>query len=415
MSLKLIHTADWHLGQTFFGYDREEEHDAFLNWLVETLTLQQTDVLLIAGDVFDVANPSASAQRRFFHFLKEVNRRNPYLQIVIIAGNHDSAARLESPIPLLEELNTFIVGIIRRTETGEVDFDSLVIPLYNREKKREAWCLAVPYLRQGDYPASEQTHDTYIAGIDRMYRQLYDYADTKRQSGEALVAMGHLHATGAELSEDDRSERIIMGGLESVSSETFDKGLVYTGLGHIHKAQRIGGRENLRYSGSPLPMSFSEKNYHHQVVAVTIENGCLSEVESVPVPLLVDLHRIPEQPLPPEQVIARLAELPAYGVGEDENSNRWPYIEVRVLMTEPDPGFRHRVEEVLADKKVRLTSIVPSYPKREEDLIRPLSYSDLQRIDPLDMLRCAFTGKYGGELPEDIESLFKDVMREVSL
>lgn len=416
MSLKVIHTADWHLGQTFFGYDREEEHDAFLSWLTDTLTEQQTDVLLIAGDVFDVANPSASAQRRFFHFLKEANRRNPHLQIVVVAGNHDSAARLESPIPLLEELNTSIVGLIRRTETGEIDFDSLLIPLYNKEREREAWCLAVPYLRQGDYPASEEGHDTYIAGINRMYRQLYDYADARRKPGEALLAMGHLHATGAELSDDDRSERIIMGGLESVSSDTFDEGLAYTALGHIHKAQRIGGRENLRYSGSPLPMSFSAKNYRHQVVAVTVENGCLSEITPVPVPLLTDLHRIPQQPAPSEEVIAQLAELPLAGTEGYEDPNRWPYVEVRVLMTEPDPGFRHRVEEVLADKAVRLTSIVPSYPKREDDdTVRPLTYGDLQRIDPLDMLKHAFTNKYGGELPEDIESLFKEVMREVSL
>ena len=416
MSLKVIHTADWHLGQTFFGYDREEEHDAFLSWLTDTLTEQQTDVLLIAGDVFDVANPSASAQRRFFHFLKEANRRNPHLQIVVVAGNHDSAARLESPIPLLEELNTSIVGLIRRTETGEIDFDSLLIPLYNKEREREAWCLAVPYLRQGDYPASEEGHDTYIAGINRMYRQLYDYADARRKPGEALLAMGHLHATGAELSDDDRSERIIMGGLESVSSDTFDEGLAYTALGHIHKAQRIGGRENLRYSGSPLPMSFSEKNYRHQVVAVTVENGCLSEITPVPVPLLTDLHRIPQQPAPSEEVIAQLAELPLAGTEGYEDPNRWPYVEVRVLMTEPDPGFRHRVEEVLADKAVRLASIVPSYPKREDDdTVPPLTYGDLQRIDPLDMLKHAFTNKYGGELPEDIESLFKEVMREVSL
>lgn len=416
MSLKIIHTADWHLGQTFFGYDREEEHDAFLNWLVNTLAEQQTDVLLIAGDVFDVANPSASAQRRFFHFLKEANRHNPHLQIIVVAGNHDSAARLESPVPLLEELNTSIVGIIRRTETGEIDFDSLLIPLYNKEKEREGWCLAVPYLRQGDYPASEETHDTYIAGINRMYGQLYDFADAKRQPGEALIAMGHLHATGAELSDDDRSERIIMGGLESVSSDTFHEGLAYTALGHIHKAQRLGGRENLRYSGSPLPMSFSETNYRHQVVAVTVENGCLSAVEPMPIPLLTDLHRIPVQPASPEEVIAQLAELPVANAEESCNPACWPYLEVRVLLTEPDPGFRHRVEEVLADKAVRLTSIVPSYPKREEeDAICPLSYNDLQRIDPLDMLKHAFSSKYGGELPEDIESLFNDVMREVSL
>lgn len=430
MSLKIIHTADWHLGQTFFGYDREEEHDAFLNWLIDTLEEQQTDVLLIAGDVFDVANPSASAQRRFFHFLKEANRRNPHLQIIVVAGNHDSAARLESPIPLLEELNTFVVGIIKRTENGEIDFNSLVIPLYNKEKKREGWCLAVPYLRQGDYPASEDTHDSYVNGINRMYRRLYDFANAHCQSdtglyqpcnalcqsSEALIAMGHLHATGAELSDDDRSERIIMGGLESVSSDTFHEGLAYTALGHIHKAQRIGGRDNVRYSGSPLPMSFSETNYRHQVVAVTIENGCLSEVTPLPVPLLTELLRVPSQPASPEEVIAQLLMLPVAGTDGNDNPSHWPYLEVRVLLTEPDPGFRHRVEEALEDKAVRLTSIVPSYPKREEeDAIRPLSYNDLQRIDPLDMLKHAFNCKYGGELPEDIQSLFNDVMREVSL
>lgn len=268
MALRLIHTADWHLGQTFFGYDREVEHDAFLRWLTDLLTERETDVLLIAGDVFDVANPSAGAQRRFYHFLKEANRRNPALQIVIIAGNHDSAIRLEAPNPLLEELNTTIVGVVRRTDSGEIDLDSLLIPLRNKERKREALCLAVPFLRQGDYPPTDEPHDTYIAGIDRMYKQLFTYADAKRELKEAIVAAGHLHATGAELSDDDRSERIIMGGLESVSADTFDARIAYTALGHIHKAQRVGGREAVRYAGSPLPMSFSEKNYRHQVVAV---------------------------------------------------------------------------------------------------------------------------------------------------
>lgn len=118
MALRLIHTADWHLGQTFFGYDREAEHEAFLGFLTNLLVERQTDVLLIAGDVFDVTNPSAGAQRRFYRFLREANRLNPGLQIVIIAGNHDSAIRLEAPNPLLEELNTSIVGIVGRTDSG---------------------------------------------------------------------------------------------------------------------------------------------------------------------------------------------------------------------------------------------------------------------------------------------------------
>lgn len=413
MSLKIIHTADWHLGQTFFGYDREDEHDAFLSWLTLTLQEQQTDVLLIAGDVFDVANPSASAQRRFFHFLKEANRMNPGMQVVIIAGNHDSAARLEAPVPLLEELNTFITGIVSRNVEGIPDYDSLLIPLYNRQGERKALCMAVPFLRQGDYPPSEDTGNTYVAGINRMYRQLYEYADSMRQPGEAILAMGHLHATGAELSDNDRSERIIMGGLESVSADTFDTGLAYTALGHIHKAQRVGGRDTVRYAGSPLPMSFSETNYNHQVVAIAIENDKTVSVTSLSIPRKVELMCVPVKPVSPQEVLEVLSRLPVAG---DEPGCSHPFLEVRVLLTEPDPGFRHRVEEALADKAVRLTSIVPSYPKQDEsDEIRPLSYNDLQNISPLDMLRHTFAGKYGGELPEEIEGLFNDVMREVSL
>lgn len=352
----------------------------------------------------------------FLSFPAGANRLNPGLQIVIIAGNHDSAIRLEAPNPLLEELNTSIVGIVGRTDSGEIDLASLVVPLRNRAGEREALCLAVPFLRQGDYPAvPEGEPDSYVAGIGRMYRRLYAYADARRNPGEAIVALGHLHATGAELSEDDRSERAIMGGLESVSADTFDAGIAYTALGHIHKAQRIGGREAVRYAGSPLPMSFSEKNYRHQVIAVAVEERKVAGIEAIEIPRVADLMRIPDSPLPPEEVLRCLAGLPEPEEGREDES-RWPYVEIRVLLTEPDPTFRHRVEEALVGKAVRLTSIVPSYPRREgEAEERALSYNDLQKIAPLDMLRHTFAVKYGGELPEEIETLFNEVMREVSL
>lgn len=413
MALRLIHTADWHLGQTFFGYDREAEHDAFLAWLTETLAGRQTDVLLLSGDVFDVTNPSASSQRRFYHFLREANGMCPGLQIVIIAGNHDSAARLEAPNPLLEELGVTIVGLVRRDESGQIDPASLMVPLRDGKGRRGGWCLAVPFLRQGDYPASDEAHDTYADGIRRMYQWIYDQADSRRKAYEPIVAMGHLHATGAELTDDDRSERILQGGLESVSADIFPAGVAYTALGHIHKAQRVGGRETVRYAGSPLPMSFSETNYTHQVIAVEIDDEGAAVVESLPIPLFTKLMRLPASALPPEEVLEELSRLP---LRDSQPKERWPYLEVRVLLTEPDPSFRHRVEEALADKAVRLTSIVPSYPGREAgEIDKALSYDDLRKIAPLDMLRHTFTAKYGGDLPADIEELFNEVIREVTI
>ena len=101
--IRILHTADWHLGQTFFGYDRTQEHEHFLDWLAGVLTKNKIDVLIVAGDVFDVSNPSAASQRMFYRFIHRVTTENPRLQLVVVAGNHDSAARLESPLPLLQE------------------------------------------------------------------------------------------------------------------------------------------------------------------------------------------------------------------------------------------------------------------------------------------------------------------------
>lgn len=412
MALRIVHTADWHLGQMFFGYDREVEHQAFLDWLIDILATLQVDVLLIAGDIFDVSNPSASAQRRLFHFLKEAVTRNPLLQILIVAGNHDSAARLEAPNPLLEELNTHITGVIRRTEEGEIDFANLLVPLRNKNGETEAWCMSVPYLRQGDYPATDETQDTYIAGVARMYHQLYAYALSKREAGQAILAMGHLHASGAELSEDDRSERVIMGGLESVPADTFHSGIAYTALGHIHKAQRVGGRENVRYSGSPLPMSFSEKGYNHQIILLEVTGEGVGKIEPIAIPRMVDLLRIPAVPLSPQEVIRELENLP------DKESSLVlpPFLEIRVLLTEPEPSFRHQVEEVLVNKQARLTSIQPSYLKQDKlDEESPLSLNDLRKIEPLEMLKRAFSGKYNTEMPEGMQSLFNEVMGELNL
>ena len=414
--IHILHTADWHLGQSFFGYERDEEHEAFLTWLIHLISEKEVDALLVSGDIFDVANPSAASQRRFFRFLKEANRRNPHLQIILTAGNHDSAARLEAPVPLLEELNTHIVGIVPKDKTKQVDFASLLLPIWNRELKREAWCMAVPFLRQGDYPQAEENAseevDTYLSGVRRMYSRLYEYAVSRKENGEAILAMGHLHASGAKLSDDDRSERTIMGGLESLPASAFPEGIAYVALGHIHKAQCVAGKEHIRYSGSPLPMSFSETNYRHQVVLISIDDGKLHDIKTIPVPLRAELKRVPSKPLPPDEVLQALHGLPEAEDGSDKS--RWPYVEVQVLLHEPAPAFRHKVEEALQHKAVRLTSILPSYPQAEQDKAekQPLTFEGLQKLNPLDMLKRSYENKYHTEISEDLETLFTDVMRE---
>ena len=133
--IRILHTADWHLGQTFFGYDRTGEHEVFLNWLAEEIRQKEIDALIIAGDVFDVSNPSAASQSMYYQFIYRVTVENPNLQIVIVAGNHDSAARLEAPLPLLQAMRTEVRGVVRKLEGGEIDYDHLIVELKNRKGK----------------------------------------------------------------------------------------------------------------------------------------------------------------------------------------------------------------------------------------------------------------------------------------
>ena len=277
--IRILHTADWHLGQTFFGYDRTGEHEVFLNWLAEEIRQKEIDALIIAGDVFDVSNPSAASQSMYYQFIYRVTAENPYLQIVIVAGNHDSAARLEAPLPLLQAMRTEVRGVVRKLEGGEIDYDHLTVELKNRRGEVELLCMAVPFLRQGDYPAVQTEGNPYAEGVRELYAQLLQRLWKRRTENQAILAIGHLQATGSEIAEKDYSERTVIGGLECVSPETFSEQIAYTALGHIHKAQRVSGRENVRYAGSPIPMSFAEKHYHHGVVMVTFDGGCAVDIE----------------------------------------------------------------------------------------------------------------------------------------
>ena len=415
MALKLIHTADWHLGQTFFGYDREAEHDAFLGFLTNLLVERETDVLLIAGDVFDVTNPSAGAQRRFYRFLKEANRRNPGLQIVIIAGNHDSAIRLEAPNPLLEELNTSIVGIVGRTDSGEIDLASLVVPLRNRAGEREALCLAVPFLRQGDYPAAPEGElDSYVAGIGRMYRRLYAYADARRNPGEAIVAWDTSTLPEPSCRTTTGASAAIMGVWSPYPRIPSTPGSLIRRWGiSIRRNGSAGARRYVTPEaashvvlGEELPASSDSRSGR---------GGEGRWYRGDRDPKSRGLAAYTGQPVTTGGGLAMPCRASGAGGGQ---GGREP-LALRGDTGPADgagPTFRHRVEEALVGKAVRLTSIVPSYPRREgEAEERALSYNDLQKIAPLDMLRHTFAVKYGGELPEEIETLFNEVMREVSL
>lgn len=402
--IRILHTADWHLGQTFFGYDRTEEHGVFLNWLAEEIRQKEIDALIIAGDVFDVSNPSAASQSMYYQFIYRVTAENPYLQIVIVAGNHDSAARLEAPLPLLQAMRTEVRGVVRKLEGGEIDYDHLTVELKNRQGEVELLCMAVPFLRQGDYPAVQTEGNPYAEGVRELYAQLLQRLWKRRTENQAILAIGHLQATGSEIAEKDYSERTVIGGLECVSPEAFSEQIAYTALGHIHKAQRVSGRENVRYAGSPIPMSFAEKHYHHGVVMVTFDGGCAVDIERLECPKLIPLVSVPNgEPVSPEAILKALKELP-------ETEAVAPYLEVKVLLEEPEPMLRQEIEEALADKNYRLARIVSTY---RTDIGNTVKENEnwkrgLQEMFPLQIAQSAFEKIYQVEMPVELTGLFEE-------
>lgn len=409
--IRILHTADWHLGQNFFGYDRTDEQEHFLSWLIEEIKSRDIDVLIIAGDVFDVSNPSAASQHMFYHFIRAVTTASPHVQLVVVAGNHDSAARLEAPVPLLAEMNTTIKGIVRKRD-GEIDYNDLIVGLKNREGVVEALCLAVPYLRQGDYPVVETEGNAYAEGVKALYRSLIDKASERKSPKQALVAMGHLQATGSEIAERDYSERTIIGGLECVSPDTFSEEVAYTALGHIHKAQRVSGKENVRYSGSPLPMSFAEKFYRHGVVQITLDEGELKRVEKIGYTPLVAMLSVPSgQAAEPAEVLDLLEELPEKKEGDSACLS--PYLEVKVLLNEPEPMLRQQIEEILTRKDVRLARIVSSYrTSANTEMEEEIMAVGLQEMNPLQIVQATFEKTYQTNMPDELVELFQLAARD---
>lgn len=408
--MRLLHTSDWHLGQSLHNFDRQYEHQCFLDWLVDTIVAEQADALLIAGDVFDNANPSAASQRQLYRFLQQARARVPGLDIVVTAGNHDSPGRIEAPGPLLEAHGTQVIGHVQRDADGNIDVGRMVVPLTNRAGTVAAWCLAVPFLRPADVPRAEaedgEAAEGYLAGIATLYAQAQAHALALRQPGQAIVAMGHCHMVDGQMSADSE-RRIVIGGTEMLPAGMFGPGVAYAALGHLHLAQQIGRHGHIRYSGSPIPLSFSEVHYQHQVLRIDLDGGTLQDIVPIPVPRAVHLLRVPSRPAPLAQVLDELEALdfpaaPAYAQ---------PFVEVRVLLDAPEPGLRSRIEAALEGKHVRLAKIDTASAARGPSLVdAAVSLDQLAQLQPDEVFARLYRQKYGNEAPPDQVAAFAELL-----
>lgn len=403
--MRILHTADWHLGHSLREFDRKWEHVQFLAWLADTIEVDSVDALIIAGDVFETSNPPAEAQQQYFDFLATVARRCPGLQVLVIGGNHDSADRLDAPEPVLRSLSVQVVGGLRLVDAN-ADLSRAVVTLKTRDGRDGATVAAVPFLRPSDLPRVAGVEDELVAGMGAAYGRVLELARQRRGARTALIATGHLYMVGGRVSE--LSERKILGGNQhAVSVDLFPADVAYAALGHLHLAQEVGARKGVRYSGSPIPLSVNEAGYQHQVCVVELKGNRLIGIESRRVPRSVDIVRLDGVTLQE----LRNHPLPA---ADDVPLERRPYLHLRIRVDGPQPGIRAGVEAALAGKAVRLTSLEVERAGGDEPLAETLPGENLRELQPEQVFRALYHREHSGEPAADLLAAFNELIGEAA-
>lgn len=405
--MRILHTADWHIGQTLSGFGRESEHRAFLEALADLIVDEQVDALLVAGDVFDGINPSGDAQRLLYSAIASFLRRRPGLTIVMIAGNHDPAARLEAPEAVLRELGVHVVGTLHRNG-ATVDLDRHLIPLTDASGTPRAHVLAVPYLRLGDLPGyavgMQGEGESAVVTATRALHAGMVAAALPRAQGLPLLAMGHLTCAGG-LESEGAERRILIGGDHAVPPEIYPADLAYVALGHLHRAQNLdGGR--VRYAGSPFPLSASEITYDHGVTLMDLDAGLTHRHISMPCP--VACLRLPPTGFAPlDQVEAALVAL---NLAPDTPADLRAFVHIALTPDRPAPALMAEVDAMLERHPVRLASLRVDRLIAQAADAPPASLAD---TSPEDLFIQAFRQLHSLEPDNRHLAAFRDAMAEV--
>ncbi len=378
--IRLIHTADWHLGNTMHDTDRSGEQRDFLQWLRRTVSVNDVDALVVSGDVFDVNNPSNEAKKMYYSFLAsllDTDCRN----VIVVGGNHDSGDMLDTTKEVFDALNIHVIGKI-----GERTIPDLVFELLGKDGECIALCAAIPYLRESVlrkyYEASYERAGMEVpSGIvwdtdeakfnDRaygeLYRQLLEEIDT-RKDGRSLpvIVTGHLYAAGLEgrygdiekavgaadqdreiVTDDGVLQLDVRGKLGKVHSNIFPKEFSYVALGHIHYQTRVGGEERIRYSGSPFVMGFEDANIPRCVLQVDLDStgaeNSVPIVKSIEVPKTNLYRRITGSR---EEILRKIKEL-AEQLWNGEDASSYENIFLEIMYETADRAYLESAIEEL--------------------------------------------------------------------
>lgn len=369
--MKILHTSDWHLGQKFINNERKHENKEVLNWLLRVIDEEQVDLLIIAGDIFDMMNPPNYARTIYYDFLTKLEQTN-CKYTVIVGGNHDSPSTLNAPRELLRTKNIFVVGCV------PANLEDEVIVLKDKQGTIEAVVAAVPFLRDSDIRQSipnelyEDRSRRIREGIKNHYQKLADHIKQYEHLNVPLIATGHLFAAKAT---DGKQSKIYVGNIENIDVDDFPKLFNYVALGHIHKAQMVNFENHIRYSGSLIPLSFKEIGEGNEKSVYVLDfDGRSFTKKTIKVPTQRQLIKIEGSY---EEVIIKLKALE---IPQDELQ---AWLEVTILTDKTIPNLAESLEEMVKGKNVQI--LQKKLQNSTQISLKKIDVQDLKAMDETEI------------------------------
>ena len=373
--MRILHTADWHIGQRLHERQRTGEHEQFLNWLLKTIQKYQVELLLVSGDIFDTALPSSESTNLYYRFLYRLyNETNAYA--VITAGNHDSPRHLEAPREFLKMGRIYVVGLADEPNNCIVTLPS--------DNPRVA-VAAVPFLSESDL-----RHLSYETEVDRneRYREWFKtfYADCVAAMPAELpkILMGHLFVQGGKIGDSERNVQI--GGATATHASDFPQNVSYVALGHLHRPQTINGTSYpIRYSGSPIPLRFNETGYRKKVYLLELsDGGALIQDEEIEIPIFKELCTVEG-----DEVSVLSAAMTRDWAGK--------YIQVKLKLDTPRVGISDEIRKAFDERGGEVLSVELELPAAKQG--PTISVKDMKR--PQEIFEQYYKTKHDGEPPDD--------------
>lgn len=400
--MKILHTSDWHLGQYFMMKTREAEHFAFLNWLVDIIQKEKIDALLVAGDIFDSSAPPSYARKLYSDFIVKL-QASCCQQLIIVSGNHDSVAVLNESKSLLNALNVTVLAGLSE------NLSEHLLTLNNSNKEEGAIVCALPFLRANDVMKSEHGCSAEAKqlslqkGIQQTYQSLYELALQKNSAKKLpIIATGHLTAVGCSVSESVRD--IYIGTLTAFPSALFPD-FDYIALGHLHRAQKVQKSERIRYSGSPIALSFDESKQQKKINIIEFDKESSLTVNEIVIPTFQKMLVISGDL---ESVIEQLQQLKL----QLDGNSAW--VEVKLQQAFYLADVHGVLSEQVEDCAIEILKI--SSPQvNENNQWQDSGTSTLDNLTPTDLFehRLAIEENISTEQKQQLNELFAQVCAEV--